>query len=91
LYNKKVFFCHDHPQEDYFLVSKKFPIFVSADGVTLIPEKRDKYPNPSGVYEIEKIFCEKIILESEKTYKKFEEKDFKNIFLFWVSQVWKKD
>ena len=76
-------FAHaGHPQEDYYLISDNYPIFVVADGVTLIQyliEKKE-YPNPSPAGDIAKIFCEEIIRESEKRYGGFSEKDLKEVF-----------
>lgn len=68
------------PQEDYVRISKKYPIFIVADGVTLALDKNGNYPNPSGAGKLAEIFCKVIISEAEKKYKRFEEKDLKEIF-----------
>lgn len=73
-------FFSDRPQEDYLLSSKKYPIFVVADGVTLRVKKGKKYPNPSGSANVAEIFCKKIVLEAEKKYNNFKTGDLKEIF-----------
>jgi len=69
-----------HPKEDYSLVSKKYPIFVVADGVSLNQDKGEKYPEYSGAAEVAKIFCETVLEEAEKRFDNFIEKDLKEIF-----------
>ena len=73
-------FSKSHPQEDYFSVSKKYPIFVVADGVTLNCDIGADYPDPSGAGEVAKIFCDTVILEAEKKYENFKEQDLESIF-----------
>jgi hypothetical protein len=62
-----------HPQEDYFSVSKKYPIFVVADGVTLNLNNNEDYPEKSGAGDVAKIFCETVISAAENKYEDFEE------------------
>jgi hypothetical protein len=69
-----------HFQEDYFLFSKNYPIFVVADGVTLELDKNGNYPNPSGAGEAAKIFCEEIVRLCEKKYEEFGGADTISIF-----------
>jgi serine/threonine protein phosphatase PrpC len=71
-----------HPLEDFFLISKKYPIFVVADGVTLIQYLVDKkeYPNPSPAGEVARIFCESLIKSAGEKYESFQESDIKEIF-----------
>jgi serine/threonine protein phosphatase PrpC len=69
-----------HPQEDYFVMSKKYPIFVVADGVSLNFDNKKDYPKHSGAGEAAKIFCETVLAEAEKKFENFEEKDLKEIF-----------
>lgn len=69
-----------HPQEDYFLISEKCPIFVVADGVSLKLDEGVEYPKNSGAGEVAKIFCNIVINEAEKRYDNFSEKDLKEIF-----------
>lgn len=68
-----------HPQEDFFVISKKYPIFVVADGVSLKSDSND-YPKTSGAGEAAKIFCETVVAAAEKRYRNFEENDLKEIF-----------
>lgn len=69
-----------HPQEDYLLVSKKFSIFVVADGVTLECGEGGVYPHFSGAGEIARIFCQAVIQAAEERYHSFCEQDLKEIF-----------
>ena len=45
------------PNEDFYLFSKKFPIFVIADGVTQSHFKSGGYAFPAGAKTAAKIFC----------------------------------
>lgn len=59
-----------HPQEDYLLISKRYPIYVVADGVTLLQwiiEDRP-YPHPSPAGEVARIFCEAAVKAAEADY-----------------------
>lgn len=69
-------------QEDFLLVSKKYPIFVVADGVTLIQFIIDKksYPKPSPAGVAARIFCEELLKAAEEKYETFKESDIKDIF-----------
>jgi len=69
-----------HPQEDYFIISKKYPIFVVGDGVSLNFDEGVKYPKKSGAGEATKIFCEAVVAEAEKKYDNFKEADIKGVF-----------
>lgn len=69
-----------HPQEDYFLVSEKYPIFIVADGVSLKMDENVEYPTESGAAKVAEIFCNIIINEAEKRYDAFDKKDLKEIF-----------
>ena len=73
-------FLPPRPQEDYLLVSKKYPIFTVADGVTLQFKNGVKYPNISGAAKAAEIFCQVVISEAEKRYGSFKESDLKEIF-----------
>lgn len=57
-----------HPLEDYLLISKRFPIFVVADGVTLELNPDGTYPVPSGAADVARIFCEEFIRAAETEY-----------------------
>jgi len=85
---KQHYFLKNHPQEDFFLLSKKYPIFAVADGVTLNLSSKD-YPAESGAFEVAKIFCQTVVLEAEKRYENFKEKDLKEIFELGNTAVWK--
>lgn len=73
------------PREDFLLSSSKYPIFVVADGVTLIQYLIDKdkneYPNPSPAGEVARIFSESLIQAAEERYASFQEPDIKDIFM----------
>lgn len=70
------------PNEDFFLISKKYPIFLVADGVTQSHFKNGGYAYPNGARKSAEIFCYKSLKLLEKTfsYKKQSEKDIKNNF-----------
>lgn len=78
----RIFRNNQPPQEDFLLVSKKYPIFVVADGVTLIQYIIDKkeYPDPSPAGDVARIFCEKLLESAEARYDRFKENDIKEIF-----------
>jgi len=73
-----------HPQEDYLLLSKKHPIYVVADGVTLIryllDNKEGAYPNPSPAGDVARIFCESFVKTAEERYDSITNKSIKEIF-----------
>ncbi|KPJ57454.1 hypothetical protein AMJ49_00785 [Parcubacteria bacterium DG_74_2] len=45
------------PNEDFYLISKKYPIFVIADGVTQAHFPTGEYAFPKGAQTVAKIFC----------------------------------
>lgn len=69
-----------HPREDFYKISKKYPIFAVADGVTLELDKKGRYPNPSGSAAVAKLFCEHAVKEMEQAYVREIEPDVKRIF-----------
>jgi len=69
-----------HPKEDYFVISKKYPIFAIADGVSLMVNEGEEYPKISGAGEVARIFCKTVIFEAEKRFDNFSERDLKEIF-----------
>lgn len=77
---KPASFLAPRPQEDFFIISKKHPIFVVADGVSLNFDNDSDYPSHSGAGEVAKIFCEAVMSEAEKRYGNFKEQDSKEIF-----------
>lgn len=77
---KPSLFKNSRPQEDYFIVSKKHPIFVVADGVSLKFDEDSSYPKNSGAAEVAKIFCEVVMLQAGKRYDNFKQSDLMEIF-----------
>lgn len=71
-----------HPREDFLLVSQKYPIFVVADGVTLIQFllQNKNYPNPSPAGKVAQLFCEKFVEIAEARYPEFTEQDILDAF-----------
>lgn len=69
-----------HPREDFHKISKKYPIFVVSDGVTLELDKKGNYPKNSGAGKVAKNFCETVIKEAEVKYENFTSADLKRIF-----------
>lgn len=53
------------PNEDYCLVSVKYPIFAVADGVSRDRNSDGSYPNPSGARLVAEEFCREVIKYSE--------------------------
>ena len=54
------------PNEDFYLVSEKLPIFVIADGVTQSHFKSGEYAFPAGAKTAAKIFCYTVLKSLEK-------------------------
>lgn len=54
------------PNEDFYLVSKKFPIFALADGVTQSHYKNGEYAFPNSAKEAAEIFCKTTIKYLER-------------------------
>lgn len=71
-----------HSPEDFFCVSENLPIFVVADGVTLIQFFIDnkEYPNPSPAGDVARIFCQEALKAAEDRYEFFKELDIKEVF-----------
>lgn len=76
-----------HPKEDFHKISKKYPIFVVSDGVTLEMDKKGNYPKNSGAGRVAKIFCETVIKEAENKYNDFTISDLKKIFCSANSRI----
>lgn len=68
------------PNEDSLLVSKRFPIFAVADGVTQSHYSNERYNLPYGAKEAANIFCQSVVhfLEREINIKNTNEKEIKN-------------
>jgi len=78
--NKGIFL---HPAEDSFGISKKYPIFAVADGVTLWERNADgSYPFPSGAKIVADAFCEKSIEWAERNYQDFNIESVKEVFVY---------
>lgn len=77
---KQSSFHLNRPQEDFFAISKKYPIYVVADGVTLNFDDENYYPKESGAGDVADIFCKSVILEAEKRFEDFSEKDLSEVF-----------
>lgn len=70
-----------HPPEDAFKVSKKYPIFAVADGVTLMDrDKNGSYPTPSGAKQVADAFCQNSVKWIEKNYQNLNIKIMKEAF-----------
>lgn len=70
----------DMPQEDYLLVSKRFPIFAVADGVSLEFSPDGSYPRPSPAGDVSRITCEELVSHAESRYEDFTESDLRRMF-----------
>lgn len=71
------------PNEDAFGTSKKYPIFVVADGVTLFErDKNGNYPDSSGAKIVADVFCEKSVEWVEKNYQDFNLEIIKKAFKY---------
>lgn len=72
------------PQEDYLITSNNPPVFGVADGVTLdiekLIEENKKYPNPSPVGKVAKLFCKNIVESTKQKYNEFKEEDTHKVF-----------
>lgn len=55
--------------EDFYLVSKKYPIFTIADGVSRVQNRDGSYPKPSGARLSAEEFCKTTISYLEKNFK----------------------
>lgn len=58
------------PNEDYYLTSKKYPIFAVADGVSRIRNPNGSYPKLSGARSAAEEFCRTTVKHLEKNYSK---------------------
>jgi serine/threonine protein phosphatase PrpC len=62
------------PNEDFYLISKKFPIFVIGDGVTQSHFQSGVYAFPSGARAAAEIFCYTTLEYLENKLKKIDKK-----------------
>lgn len=70
----------EHLKEDYYLQSKKFPIFAMADGILLAIKPGSPYPVPSGAGEVAEMFCRSAVKYSEKIYYDFHKSNIADVF-----------
>lgn len=75
------------PNEDFFLISEKYPIFVVADGVTQSSFKDGKYAYPAGARAASQIFCQSVVEYIEDNFKP-EKKIIEESFDFTNHRIW---
>lgn len=56
------------PDEDYYLVSQKLPIFVIADGVTRSHSKDGRYSCRNGARKAAEVFCKSVLSYLEQNF-----------------------
>lgn len=56
------------PNEDFYLSSKKYPIFAVADGVSRLKNPDGSYPEPSGAKLAAEEFCKATVFYLEKKF-----------------------
>jgi len=71
----------EKPNEDFFLISKKYPVFLVADGVTQGHFRSGKYAYPNEAREAAKIFCRESMKILEGIFEKRTAKNIKNEFI----------
>ncbi len=75
------------PNEDYFLVSSKYPIFVIGDGVTQSLFEDGKYAYPAGARVASQIFCHSVLEYIEKNFEPKKE-IIEKAFDFANERIW---
>jgi len=70
------------PNEDFYLVSKKSPIFAVADGVSRIKNPDGSYPKVSGARLAAEEFCKSTTNYLEKNFKNANSKTLRKAFNF---------
>lgn len=75
------------PNEDYFLISKKYPIFALADGVTQSRFENGKYAYPAGARVAAQIFCQSVVEYIEENFKPHK-KIIEEAFDFANQRIW---
>lgn len=76
------------PNEDFFLILKKPPIFVLADGVTQSRFEDGTYAYPAGARAAAEIFCQGVVGYLEENFKP-ENKIIEEAFNFANERIWK--
>lgn len=72
--------------EDYFKLSRSYPICAVADGVTRDIEPGQIYPDPSGAALAAKEFCERVVESLEQIYSA-EDAGFKESTVRWAAGI----
>ncbi|MDI6891273.1 MAG: protein phosphatase 2C domain-containing protein, partial [Thermodesulfovibrionales bacterium] len=75
------------PNEDFFLISKKKPIFTLADGVTQSRFENGKYAYPAGARAAAQIFCNSCVEYIEENFKPHK-KIIEEAFDFANQRIW---
>lgn len=75
------------PNEDFFLISDKYPIFALADGVTQSRFEDGTYSYPAGARAAAQIFCNSCVEYIEKN-PKHSQKVIKKAFDFANERIW---
>lgn len=80
------------PNEDFFLISKKRPIFALADGVTQSRFEDGAYAYPAGARAAAQIFCQSVVERIEEKFPFLKEigdkKIIENAFDFANQRIW---
>lgn len=78
------------PNEDFYLVSKKYPIFIVVDGVTQSHFEYNGYAFPAGAKAAAEIFCYSALEFLEKNLKTTKDKKalIKMAFNFANKRIW---
>lgn len=69
-----------HPREDSYSSSKKYSIYCVTDGVTLEPQPGQRYPSPSGAFQVSDKFAKTFVVEAEKYFNDFNLTKLKTCF-----------
>jgi len=75
------------PNEDFFLISKKKPIFILADGVTQSRFEDGRYAYPAGARAAAQIFCQSCLEYLEENFKPAK-KIIETAFDFANERIW---
>jgi len=75
------------PNEDFLLISEKYPIFALADGVTQSRFEDGKYAYPAGARVAAQIFCQSVVEYLEKNFRPTE-KIIEKAFDFANERIW---
>lgn len=70
----------ERPNEDYCLVSEKYPIFSIADGVSRTRNPDGIYPDPSGARLAAELFCQESVASLESHFEKASLETLREVF-----------